>query len=356
MGLFGSQKLAVGLDIGSGAIKIVQLKKKGGKVADYTLMALGSLDLNPEAVVDDTIIDSGAVVDAIRSIFEDQSIKAQYTGVALSGNSVIIKKVTLPAMSEEELDETIQWEAEQYIPFDIRDVNIDYHIVPRGAEGPGGEMDVLLVAAKKDKITDYTGVISQAGKIPAFVDVGAFALQNAFEINYPEELDGTLALINVGASLTSVTVLRQGASTFWRDIPLAGDKYNEAIRKELSLSYEQAEALKKGEPVEGVSAAASLPLINGVSQRIAAEIQKTLNFYLDSAGEGRIEKIFLSGGSCKVAGFDQILGERFRVPVETFNPFLRIGYNTKHFDPEYINHSAPMFAVAVGLALREVGE
>jgi type IV pilus assembly protein PilM len=347
--------MAVGLDIGSSTIKVVELKRKGKKAPEYQLAALGSLELTPEAIVDDTIIDSGAVVDGIRSILVEQGIKSQHTGVALSGNSVIIKKITLPAMSEEELDETIHWEAEQYVPFDIRDVNIDYHIVRRPGEALGGEMDVLLVAAKKDKITDYTGVISQAGKIPAFVDVGSFALYNAFEVNYPEELDGTLALINIGASLTSVTVLRRGVPGFWRDIPLAGDKYNEAIRKELSLSFEQADALKKGQAVDGVSAAASLPLINGVSQRIAAEIQKTLDFYHDSAGEGRIEKIFLSGGSAKIAGFDQILSERFRVPVEPFNPFLRINYNTKHFDPEYINHSAPMFAIAVGLALREVG-
>lgn len=345
----GKSKQVVGLDIGSSAVKAVELKKSGKGIE---LERLGVELLAPDIVVDGAIVDTGAVSNTIVKLFADHSIKTKGVATSVSGHSVIVKRLQLPSMAENELDDQIQMEASQHIPFDIAEVNLDHQTLSES----GGGMDVLLVAAKKDKITDYTGVISQAGKIPAFVDVGAFALQNAFEINYPEELDGTLALINVGASLTSVTVLRQGASTFWRDIPLAGDKYNEAIRKELSLSYEQAEALKKGEPVEGVSAAASLPLINGVSQRIAAEIQKTLNFYLDSAGEGRIEKIFLSGGSCKVAGFDQILGERFRVPVETFNPFLRIGYNTKHFDPEYINHSAPMFAVAVGLALREVGE
>ena len=236
---FSKSKNVVGLDIGSSAIKLVELKEKKG--GNYSLVKLGTERLSPEAIVDGSIMDSSMVVDTIQRLNTDQSVKNSNYATSLSGHSVIIKKITLPAMSPEELAESIQWEAEQYIPFDINDVNLDY--VPLTAPGAGDNIDVILVAVKKEKINDYTSVISQTGKMPVLVDVDAFALQNCYEVNYEVDEGKVLALVNVGASVTNVNVLSGSTSMFWRDITFGGNQYTDAIQRELSLSFEQAEEL-----------------------------------------------------------------------------------------------------------------
>src|SRR5690242_3144049 len=225
MALFKKSKGLVGLDVGSNAIKAVELKPiKGG---GHQVVALGIEPLAPEAIVDGTILDAAVVIDTISKLFRDAHIKTKDVAVSVSGNAVIIKKITLPAMTEDELSESIQWEAEQYIPFDIEDVNIDYQILGQGAEN----MDVLLVAAKKDKINDYTSVISQAGLTPVLVDVDAFAMQGAYEANYDVPEDEVVALVNIGASIMNINILRGGSSVFWRDISSGGNKYTEEIQK-----------------------------------------------------------------------------------------------------------------------------
>src|SRR6185295_2573 len=202
-----------------------------------------------------------------------------------------------PQMSAEELGESIHWEAEQYIPFDIQDVSLDYEIL-EGA-GEGGNMDVLLVAVKKDKISDYTSVITQAGKTPVLVDVDAFALQNAFEANYPIEPGRIVALVNIGASVTNVNVLSGANTIFWRDISFGGNQYTDAIQKQLSLSFEQAEAMKKGETV-GDPAAAVLPILRSVSDDLAQELQKTFDFFIATTSTEKIDQLFIAGGASRV--------------------------------------------------------
>ena len=237
---FSKSKNVVGLDIGSSAIKLVELKEKKGGA--FQLVKLGIERLSPEAIVDGSIMDSSMVVETIQKLNTDRAVKNSNYATSLSGHSVIIKKITLPAMSPEELAESIQWEAEQYIPFDINDVNLDY--VPLTAPGSGDNIDVILVAVKKEKINDYTSVISQTGKVPVLVDVDAFALQNAYETNYDVEDGKVLALVNVGASVTNVNILSSGSSSlFWRDITFGGNQYTDAVQRELSLSFDQAEDL-----------------------------------------------------------------------------------------------------------------
>ena len=254
--LFKKSKSLVGLDIGSSAVKLVELKDaKGG---GYRLVKTGIESLSPEAIVDGAIMDASLVVDAVNRVIAALNVRNNDFGTSLSGHAVIVKKISLPAMSAEELAESIRWEAEQYVPFDINDVNLDYVVLEPG----GGEtMDVLLVAVKKDKIGDYTSVITQAGKTPVLVDVDAFALQNAWEINYPVEPGRVVALINIGASVTNVNVLSGGNTIFWRDISVGGNQYTDAIQKQLTLSFEQAEALKKGEPVADHSLQEVLPIV-----------------------------------------------------------------------------------------------
>ena len=354
MALFGKKKGLVGVDIGSSAIKAVELKPGGKAGNEYQLVNLGLEPLPPEAIVDGAIMDSGAVIDAIQRLFTAQKIKTNDVATSVSGNAVIVKKISLPQMSPEELAESIHWEAEQYIPFDIQDVSLDYEVVEGG--GSGGNMDVLLVAVKKDKIGDYTSAISQAGKNPQVVDVDVFALQNCYEVNYGIDAGRIIALLNVGASIMNINIIKGGTSIFNRDIAVGGNQYTDAIQKDLNLSFDQAEALKKGARVEGANPDNLQPILQAVSENIALEIQKTFDFFKATSSEDRIDRIFLSGGTAKVKGLQELLADRFDAGVELLNPFNAVTYNPREFDPDFISDIGPQAAIAVGLAARKVGD
>jgi type IV pilus assembly protein PilM len=266
---------------------------------------------------------------------------------------VIVKKISLPQMSQEELAESIHWEAEQYIPFDIQDVSIDYEVV---GEGSGGNMDVLLVACKKDKISDYSSAITQAGKNPALVDVDVFALQNCYEVNYGIDPGRVVALLNVGASIMNINIVKGGTSIFNRDIAVGGNQYTDAIQKDLNLSFDQAEALKKGGRVEGAAPENLHPILQAVSENIVLEIQKTFDFFKATSSEDRIDRIYLSGGTAKVHGLRDLVADRFEAAVELLNPFNNVTYNPRDFDPDFIAEIGPSAAIAVGLASRKGGD
>jgi type IV pilus assembly protein PilM len=348
---FGKTKSIVGLDIGSSAVKAVELRPAG---KGFKVSALAIEPVPPDAIVDGAIIDGGAVADAIRRIFARKNFKTKDVAASLSGNSVIVKKISLPVMSESELAESIHWEAEQYIPFDIQDVHLDYQVLDPGT-GPDsrGAMEVLLVAAKKEKIANYTGVIGQAGCVPVIVDVDAFALQNACEVNYGLEPNAVVVLINAGASAVNVNIVRGNQSLFTRDISLGGNAYTEAVQRELNLSFDAAELAKKNQPVEGVSFDDVRPVLHAMTESVLLEIQKTFDFFKATAASDRIDRIFLSGGAASVDGFAQALEERFEAPVEVFDPFKKIALDEDGIADRHIASTA---AVAVGLALRKAGE
>ena len=352
--MFRRTKAIVGLDIGSSAVKAVELKPAG---KTYRVTAFGAEPLPPDSIVDGAIIDSTAVADAIRRLFDaNKSFKSKDVCASLSGNAVIVKKITLPVMTESELGESIYWEAEQYIPFDIQDVNLDYQILDPGT-GPDsrGSMDVLLVAAKKEKIGDYTSVIAQAGKTPVIVDVDAFALQNAFEVNYGLEPGKVVVLLNAGASAININILQGDQSVFTRDISMGGNAYTEAVQKELDLPFEAAEQLKKGIPVDGATFEEAQPVLRAISENVLLEIQKTFDFFKATASSEQIDRLMLSGGASRVDGFREMLQERFSAPVEDFDPFRAVTWDAKKMGAEAAD-LAPTAAVAVGLALRKVGE
>jgi type IV pilus assembly protein PilM len=294
------------------------------------------------------------VIDSIQRLFQDSKIKTADVATGVSGNAAIVKKISLPQMSAEELSESIHWEAEQYIPFDIQDVALDYEVI-EGA-GSGGNMDVLLVAVKKDKIGEYTSALTQAGRNPAIVDVDVFALQNCYEMNYGVDAGRVVGLLNIGASIMNVNVVKGGVSVFNRDIAAGGNQYTDAIQKELNLSFEQAEALKKGEPVEGASAESLHPILQAVSENIAMEVQKTFDFFRATSQEDRLDQIFLSGGTAKIHGLRELLADRFSTQVELLNPFLNVRYSDKDFNPDFLEDIGPSAAIAVGLAVRRVGD
>jgi type IV pilus assembly protein PilM len=350
---FSKSKNLVGLDIGSSSVKIVELKELG-KGKGYQLLNVALERLSPEAIVDGAIMDSGLVIDTIQRAFSARKIKGGDVAIALSGHSVIIKKISIPATSEEELAEVIPWEAEQYIPFDVEDVNLAYQVL-KGASGGEGNMDVLLVAAKKDKINDYTSVVSQAGRNPVLVDVDVFALQNCYEMNYETDDAMGTALINLGASTTNVAILKGTTSIFWRDISVGGNHYNDAIRKELNLSFDQAETLKRGEEVDGIPVENVTPIIASVNDFIGTEIQKTIDFFKNTTPGENIEKIVIAGGSSRVPHLRESLAERFGVPVEPLNPFNRVNVG-KGISPEMVEEVSSSVSIAVGLAARRLGD
>jgi type IV pilus assembly protein PilM len=350
--IFSKSKNLVGLDIGSSAIKMVELKEK--KAGTYQLVKIGIEPLSPEAIVDGSIMDSSMVVDTIQRLNAAQNIKNSNFATSLSGHSVIIKKISLPAMSPEELAESIQWEAEQYIPFDINDVNLDY--VPLTSAGSGENIDVILVAVKKEKINDYTSVVSQTGKNVVLVDVDAFALQNSYEMNYPSSEGDVLALVNIGASVTNVNVLSGTTSVFWRDITFGGNQYTDAIQRELNLSFAEAESLKRGGTVADYNLQQVIPILNSVSEDFAGELRKTLDFFTATSGAERVDRLVLSGGGSSVMNLESILRDKFGIPVEIMNPLKNVGYNESEFNPEWISEVAPSMAIAVGLAIRKLGD
>jgi type IV pilus assembly protein PilM len=353
-GLTKKSKAVVGLDIGSSAVKAVELKPAG---KGFRVVALASEPVPPDSIVDGAIIDGAAVADAIRRLFENKAFKTKEVAASLSGNAVIVKKISLPVMTEAELSESIYWEAEQYIPFDIQDVNIDYQILDPGT-GPDskGTMDVLLVAAKKEKIADYTGVIAQAGRVPVVVDVDAFALQNAYETNDGLDVESVTVLLNAGASAININILSGGQSVFTRDISVGGNAYTEAVQKELNLPFESAEQLKKGEPVDGHTFEEARPILQAMTDNVLLEIQKTFDFFKASATSDRIDRVLLSGGASRVDGFQKALEDRFATVIEPFNPFQKVAFDPGKLGIANPDAVLPATAVAVGLALRRAGD
>ncbi len=345
--MFGSGKSIVGLDIGSSCIKAIELKRSKGEIM---VSHLGMEPLASDIVVDSMIVDSGSVSGAISKIFSYHGIKTKSVATSVSGHSVIVKLLKVQPMSEGELADNITTEAAQHIPFDIADVNLDFEILNPGSMDP--QMDVLLVAVKKDKILNYTNVLSLAGKAPSVVDIDAFALQNCYEYNYQPSHDSTVALLNLGASVMNINIVKGSASLFTRDVSVGGNQYTDSLQKELDLSYEDAEALKLGRKVGTVSEDAKQPILQQVTEIIVLEIQKTFDFFRATAPGEHIDRIYIAGGSSKVPGLVEALRQEFSLPVEILNPFQRIMPPSDSGESEILDQNPGQLAVAVGLALR----
>ena len=341
----GGAKTIVGLDIGSSSIKAVELKKSRGEVE---LVHIGLEPLASDIVVDSMIVDSGSVSSAITKIFNENNIKSKAVATSVSGHSVIVKRIPMATMDDSELAASISTEAAQHIPFDIADVNVDYQIL---SEDSGPQMDVLLVAVKKDKILNYTNVLSLAGKSPAVVDIDAFALQNCYEYNYEPSPSSTVALLNLGASVMNINIVKGTTPLFTRDVSVGGNQYTDSLQKELDLSFDDAESLKLGNKVGTVSEDAKMPILQQVTEIIVLEIQKTFDFFRATAAGEHIERIYLAGGSAKVPGLMEALRQEFSLPVEMLNPFQRIQPATG-VATDLIDRNAGQLAIAVGLALR----
>lgn len=345
------KKDIIGLDVGSKHIKVVQLKETKGL---YHLERLGISTLQPELIVDGSILDSSRVVEAIKDLLSSTDIRPKDTTLSVSGHSsVIIKRVSLPQMSEDELEDSIKFEAEQYIPFDIEDVNLDFQIL-----GPAEEenmMDVIIVAVKKDKVNEYVAVVNEAGLNPVIVDVDAFALENMYEINYEVKEEENVALVNIGASMINMNILKGGVSVFTRDSSIGGNLHTEALQKEFTISYANAEKLKQGETVEGISQEDAMPVLMAASEDIITEISRSFDYFRDTTNYENIDEIILCGGGSLAMDFTSLLSERVGINVSVVEPLKNIQVPDT-FDMDYIKTIEPLVSVAVGLALRRMGD
>ena len=356
MGLFSRSTHVVGLDIGSSAVKLLELHqdKKSGA---WRLDNFGMVQLPPEAIVDGAVMNSNVVVEAIRELAANHRIKTRDVCTSISGHSVIIKRINLPVMTPEELEESIHWEAEQYIPFDIQDVNIDLQILD--SEGDeAGQMEVLLVAARKELVNEYVALIQEAGLSPAVIDVDAFAVENMFELNY-ELPNEPVALVNVGASIVNINILQNGTTAFTRDVGMGGRQFTEEIQRALNISYEEAEQMKVGG--DDRDDAAVVPeeiesVLRDVSESLATEIHRSLDFHLSSSSVGSLSRIFLSGGAARTPGLARAIAEKTATPIEIVDAFRRIEIDERAFKPRFLHEVAPQAAVAVGLAMRRIGD
>jgi type IV pilus assembly protein PilM len=354
----------VGLDIGSHSIKLVEIEdSKKGKI----LKNFGIIGLPQSAIVEGSIKEIEIVSSAIKTLYKNLKVKNKNVVTSISGYSVIVKKISITKKDETDLETSIQEEAEQYIPFDINDVNLDYEVLTPVAasekkredeseKGDKGIMDVMLVAAKKDIVEDYVSLLQLTGLSPAILDVDAFALQNAFEL-CTGNVSGCYAIVNVGAEELGINAIKDGISIFTRDSSYGGYQINEAIMSKFEVPYDEAENIKLGGgKLEAKDRGVLEEVFTSVVSGWVNEIKRALDFLATTYPDQAIEKIYISGGSCRIPGFQKYLEMETDIPVEELNPFANLQISEKAFDPKYLSYMAPQAAVAVGLALRSIGD
>jgi type IV pilus assembly protein PilM len=325
-----------------------------GKANNLSLVGLGFENLPSDTIIDGQIMELNTVSDVIQSVCANHQITATQVVTGVSGHSVIIKNIVLPPMSREELEESIDWHAEEHIPYDLADVSLDYQVTANDADST----HVLIAACKRERIDNIKQAIQLAGKQPVIIDVDTFALQNCYEANYNPTESDVVTLLNIGASTMNVNIVKGTRSLFTRDITVGGSQFTDVLQRSLGLNFQQAEAVKRGvhNVADGIEEKSIEPLMNNVTEIVAMEIQKTFDFYRATTEDNDtiVQKILISGGGSKLAGLAQELSQRLELPVEVLDPFRNIKVDPKKFDPEYLNEIVPEMAVAVGLAIRGV--
>ena len=344
----------VGLDIGSTAVKAVRLRRDG---RSHLIVALGVEPLPRGAIVDGAIADRDAVTDAVRKVFADHAIRNPRVAVSLTGNAVIVKRITLPGMRPDELRTSIYWEAKRCLPFDVEDVNVDYQVLTPPAEAAGERaLDVLLVAAKKDRIAEYADAVARAGRVPVVVDVDGFAVQNAYERSHGGEAGGAVVLLDAGAAATRLGVVQDGQPVYARDVAIGGNAYTEALQQALDLGFGDAELLKTGTPVAGRTRRDAEPVLRAVTDDLVMEVARTLDLFRAAHPAGEIRTLVLSGGASRVAGLARALEGALDTPVAPLDPFRGMAVVEGRVSEEQVAELGPLAAVAAGLALRRVGD
>jgi type IV pilus assembly protein PilM len=346
MALFGRSKTTVGLDIGSGLIKVVVVDHGRG---EPELAKVAIVPLLADAIVEGEVMDPGIVTNAIREALLATGIKAKSVVTAVGGRDVIIKKIQIARAKEQDARDLIRWEAEQHVPFDMESVELDFQILDPDGDDP--EMDVLLVAAKRELIENKIRLLTDADLAPGVVDVDAFALHNAFEANYPEAMRGVVALVNIGHEVTNINILDDGVPLLTRDIAVGTRRYREDLQRERGLTAEQADEL-----LQGYDRSPHLQaVLQTRGEEIAVGIERAAAFLASSSrASSPLKTVYLCGGGSRVPGLVDVLAQRLRMTVEQANPLQRVRVRDGAFDTLVIDEVAPLLMLPIGLALRKV--
>ncbi len=345
MGFFGRKRTSVGLDIGSGFVKIVEIDHSGDQPE---VVRIAVRPLLPDAIVEGEVMDPGLVADTIRGLFEELGVTGGRVVTAVGGHDVIIKKIEMDRMKESDAREVIRWEAEQHVPFDIKSVELDFQILD--PEGEGLQMQVLLVAAKRELVDNKVSLLGDAGVSPTIIDVDAFALHNAFSHNYPEGMQGIVALVNIGHEVTNVNILEDGIPILTRDIPFGSRRVREDLQRERGLTSEQAEDVIQGE--ESIPDLAQF--VEHSADEVAVGVERAAAFLMTQQAGVGLGRIYLSGGGSRIAGMAEALARRMNVETQVMNPFERVPVRPDAAVGVPIDDTAPMLALPLGLALRRL--
>jgi type IV pilus assembly protein PilM len=345
MGIFSRNRTSVGLDIGSGLIKLAVISHGSG---EPVLSKVAMATVADDAIVEGEVMDPGLVADAVRALFAREGIKPKNVVTAVGGRDVIIKKIPMDRMRESEARELIRWEAEQHVPFDMDNVELDFQILDPEATGP--QMSVLLVAAKRELVETKISLLGDIGVAPSVIDVDAFALHNAFEVNYPDAMKGIVGLVNIGREVTNVNILDEGIPVLTRDLPVGTRRFREDLQRERGLSAEEAEKLLQGfEPNELLT-----PFLQSRGEELAVGIERAAAFLQTSSRSSiGLARLYLSGGGARIPGLGKTLADRLKLPVQLANPIERVQVADGVFDGMNVDEVAPLLMLPVGLALRQ---
>ena len=346
MALFGRNKTTVGLDIGSGLIKVAVIDHSRN---EPELIRVAVVPLLADAIVEGEVMDPGIVAEAIRGALAAADVKGTQVVTAVGGRDVIIKKIQIERVKEQQARELMRWEAEQHVPFDMESVELDFQILDPA--GDGVEMSVLLVAAKRDLIESKLRILTDAGLDPALVDVDAFALHNAFELNYPDAMHGVVALVNIGHDVTNINILDEGVPILTRDITVGTRRFREDLQRERGLSSDEAQQLLQGyDRSEHIDA-----VLDGRGEEIAVGVERAAAFLASSSRTGgQVRAIYTCGGGSRIPGLSDVLAERLRLSVQQANPLVNLKVRDGALSNLITDEVAPLLMLPIGLALRQV--
>ena len=343
MGLFGRSKLSAGLDIGSGIVKLVVIDHSK---STPEIVQVATSPLVPDAIVEGEVMDPVLVAETVRSIIANAGLKRKDVVAAVGGHDVIVKKIPMDRMSQNDAREVIRWEAEQHVPFDMENVQLDFQILDPQRDSP--QMAVLLVAAKRELIENRVSLLTDAGLNPVTIDVEAFALNNAFEHNYPDVRQGMVALINIGHETTNVNLIADGAPVLVRDIPFGTRRLRESLQRERGITADQAEDVLQGRSDPAMLRA----LVQDRVEEIAVGVERAAQFIVAQSGGEGVRRAYLSGGGASINGMVDGIGARLGVPAEIANPLQRVGVRPEVMEAVPMEQLAPMLMLPIGLALR----
>lgn len=347
---FLKAKNLLGVDIGSSSIKIAEVRQSGKTVS---LVDYAQVSNVPMAIRKGRIYESDLVAASVRSALDQLKTRNKKCAIGLAGTTMIVKKISVPQMDPKLLAEQIGWEAEQYIPFNIEEVQLAYHII--GPSAVSDSMDVLLIAAQKEVVSKNIEVLALAGLDASVVDISAFALANCFEVNYGKQ-KGIVSLLNIGAQHTNIVMLDNGKVVFARDVPAGGELYTLAIHRDLGLSVEDAESLKLGASRNQEVPSEVLGIIQQQNEAVANEIKNSFDFFQTTGGGGDIKKCFVTGGSYQIPGLKKVLTQQFGIPMDLLNPFQSVKIKDRRMNPQQAAYYQPFAALALGLAVRKLGD